>query len=162
LVFSPRYEKNAVSFDKSIELRDIGYESGESHLHIDSLLFEKGKKYAIIVTSGSGKTTLLKILMGHIKDFKGFVEFDGIDAEDFDVPKVINEITQNEYIFNGSAIDNITLFGSFPDDKIHELAKELKAENILREDLGEYGKNISGGERNKIAILRVVNRDQTF
>jgi len=156
LNYSPKAPDALTEFSHSIELVNINYEIEQFTLSIPSLVFNKGKKYAIVGKSGSGKTTLLKIIMGQYENYAGNVTIDGKNAKDMDLSGVISEIGQNAYIFNGSAEENITLFGSYSNNNLSEYIEKIKAQKIIRQDLGEFGKNISGGERNKISILRAI------
>lgn len=144
------------SLDKSIELTDIRYEVEGFVLTVKKLIFIKGKKYAVIGKSGSGKSTLAKIVLGHIKNYSGSVMVDGIDTKYADLSNIVAEIAQKAYVFNCGAKDNITLFGSYDDKNLDNYVTRINAKNIMRENLGEYGKNISGGEANKISILRAM------
>lgn len=155
-----RTEKYPVikEFNKIIELKNIKFERDGFKLFFDSIVFEKGKKYAIIGASGSGKTTLLQILLRRLMNHQGSVWVDGKDATSSDVSFIMSDISQHPFIFNASAMDNITLFSSYDHPNLHDFINKIQAECIMKSDLGEYGSKISGGEKKKIEILRALSR----
>ncbi len=146
------------SFNHQIVLKNIYFEREAFKLEIDKVVFEKGKRYAIIGSSGSGKTTLLQILLRRLQNHEGTVEIDGIDQTYSDVSLMMSEISQNPFIFNADAMDNITLFSSYVHPKLETFIKRINAENIIKSNLGESGSKISGGEKKKIEILRALSR----
>ncbi len=148
--------KKAVNFNSSIELKGIQFTRGEFVLEIPYLYIEKGKKYAIIGPTGSGKSTLLKIIMNHYNDYTGKILIDGIEVQEYDLSNIVSEINQNAYIFNGSAVENITLFGSYSPNNLDIYMENLNVSYLKAKELGEFGCNISGGEKNKICILRAL------
>lgn len=156
LISSDHPSKKAVSFNSSIELKNIQLTRDEFELNIPYLCIEKGKKYAIVGPTGSGKSTLLKIIMNHYTDYEGKIMIDGEEVKEYDLSNVVSEINQNAFIFNGTAIDNITLFGSYSKEHLDMYMEKLNASYLKEKDLGEFGSRISGGERNKICILRAL------
>lgn len=89
---------------------------------------------------------------------QGSVWVDGKDATSSDVSFIMSDISQHPFIFNASAMDNITLFSSYVHPNLHDFIKKIQAECIMKSDLGEYGSKISGGEKKKIEILRALSR----
>ncbi len=149
---------------KQISLQQIsyGYTPGEPVLHNLSAVMEAGKAYAIVGASGSGKSTLLRLL--HIPDanIKGTVLFDGIDVCSLS-PESLNDLVsvvqQNVFVFNASIRDNITMFRTFPEETVAEVIRrahleELVARRGLDAFCGEGGCELSGGEKQRIAIAR--------
>lgn len=150
---------------KDIVFDNVSFSYDEENTVLDSisLKFELGKKYAIVGQSGTGKTTLVNLLLGRLTSTNGKVTYDGHNIEKVDVDKICANINQNTFIFNTSAMNNITLFGSYNANNIDDLIKAIKAENILRDDIGEFGSKLSGGEKRKIDILRnVVKKSKVF
>lgn len=156
LFSSSHPNKEVVFFNSSIELKDIQLTREKFVLNIPYLCIEKGKKYAIVGPTGSGKSTLLKIIMNHYTDFEGKIMIDGEEIKEYDLSNIVSEINQNAYIFNGTAIENITLFGSYSQEHLDQYMEKLNASYLKEKDLGEFGNRISGGEKNKICILRAL------
>lgn len=156
-------KKDIVSLDEfknaiNVEINKFEYNDKVILKNIE-LQFEKNKKYAIIGKSGSGKTTFINLLLGKLIDFDGKVLYDNTNIFDVDVSKIVSEINQNTFIFNASFSDNVTLFNTYTSEKLEDYIKEIKAEQLLRENLGEGGREISGGEKQKIALLRALIKE---
>ncbi|MGN0374102.1 MAG: ATP-binding cassette domain-containing protein [Butyrivibrio sp.] len=116
--------------------------------------FESGKLYVIKGVSGCGKTTLLNIIGGLEKKYSGTVSID--DVKTRKTSAKLREITG--YIFqysmllsNISIIENLLLIKN-DRDCILKLAEEFG----ITELLGKYPEQISGGERQRVAIVRAL------
>lgn len=136
-----------------------------------SVCFEKGKKYAIVGESGSGKTTLLKLIKGEIDSYTGKILCNNAD-ENWgwkERRRAISVIDQEVYLFEGTIRDNI-VFGNVLEEKVLEkITEEVKLQETLEKkgvDMGYYltgnGENLSGGEREKIAIARALFRGKEW
>jgi len=68
-------------------------------------------------------------------------------------------ISQDIFLYNATGMDNVTLFDFKRSKNLDDNIDKLKARELLERNLGELGMNISGGEKNKIAILRALNLD---
>lgn len=134
-----------------------------------SFVINKGEKIAIIGKNGSGKSTLIKSLVKLIK-YNGVIELDGQNVEnitDVSFKRLISYVPQNVVLFDDNVLRNIK-YGNFKifDEEIMKLCTDLemndsisKLANGFSTRVGEQGKNISGGERQKIAILRALSRE---
>ena len=167
-ILNSEYEKKTfeiTDLKKGISLKNVSFSYDDETCVLDSISldFEMGKKYAIVGQSGMGKTTLVNMILGRLKNTSGSITFDDHDIENVDIDRICANINQNTFLFNTSAMNNITLFDSYHADNIDELIKGIKAENIVREDIGEFGSKLSGGEKRKIDILRnVVKKTKVF
>ena len=158
-------------FENSIVFDDVSfkYDNYKNVLNNVSFELKKGCKYAVVGTSGSGKTTIIKLLLRYYDEFNGKIIIDGVDTKDIKISslyKIISIIHQNVFMFDGSIKDNITLFENFDDDKIEDainLSGLKDYVNSLKDgyssSVGENGKNVSGGEKQRIAIARSIIRD---
>lgn len=163
------FKANLINFDEfkcELQVKNLSYSYDKLKvLDNINLIFEKGKKYAVIGPSGCGKSTFLKILIGHIYDFEGNIFIDGNDIKDYDIKSIYNNfayIDQNVYLFNTSVENNISVFK----DKYgkNEIKKALDAsalsefftEENLSYTVGENGKNLSGGQKQRVAIARAL------
>ena len=149
-------QKEAMQFVDKIQMNDIKYKQNSFELQISKLEIEKGKKVAIVGKSGSGKSTLLKMIAGLINQYKGEVLIDGIDVRSIDTSKILTYITQDTMLFSTNGYNNISVFESYDLEGIEEQAEKINARNLLDRELGERGSCISGGEKNKISILRAL------
>lgn len=152
---------------ESIALKSIYYKypsQTECTLKNINLNFESGKKYAIIGGNGSGKSTLLHIVGNILKDYKGNIYINNKSIEEYDETDIYNNITyihQEDFLFNQSIVDNIifsknsvenndiSLFNIFSDNE--SLSNKVNNSNYL---IGYNGENLSGGEKQKVSILR--------
>jgi ATP-binding cassette, subfamily B, bacterial len=155
------------NFEKQISFSKVEFSYGERKtLNGVSLTFEKGKKYAIVGGSGSGKSTILKLLLRYYENFSGDIAIDGVRHKEIrkeDIYKLISIIQQNVFMFDSSIRDNITLFQDYNEAEVQR-AVELSGLKELIQSLnegtnssvGENGCNLSGGEKQRIAIARAL------
>ncbi len=135
-----------------------------------SFSLEKGKCIAIVGPSGSGKSTLINLIprLYDVKD--GEVLFDGVDVRKLDLAFLrenIGIVSQETYLFNGSIREN--LLYAKPDATETELINACKQANIfefiekqesgLDTLVGNRGLKLSGGEKQRISIARILLKD---
>lgn len=154
---TPGKTKNRL--EDSIVVKALSFQREDFTLQDIDLTLKKGRKYAIVGKSGAGKTTLLKLLLGYYGGYDGTITYDNVPQEQCELTEMIAEVNQDAVIFNAGAKDNITLFGSYQSDRFDAYVNALDAGALMRESFGEDGANISGGEKNKIALLRALNRE---
>ena len=125
---------------------------------------------AIIGPTGSGKTTIGKLILGLYEPKKGMVLMDDTDMKQIDPAELrqfIGYVPQDINLFQGSVRDNIVLgTHDISDDVILESAKiagvtEFVNVNPLGYDMqvGEQGRELSGGQRQSVAIARSIILD---
>lgn len=152
-------DKVTKEFRDKITVRDLGYTQGEFTLSDVNLEIRKGRKYAIVGRSGAGKSTLLKLMLGQYGDYAGEILYDGVEQSKYDLSTIVAEISQDTIVFNASMEDNIILFGSYKMDELQKYIKELGLEEMLDLQPEESGMTLSGGEKNKLALLRALCRE---
>ncbi len=148
--------------DISFRNVSFGYEEGKNVLKDVDVVFEAGKRYAIVGPSGSGKSTLLHFIMHGSDDYQGSISIGEKELREISTESLYDNIAvvqQNVFIFDASIKENMTLFRDFPDSEISravELSglKALVEEKGLDYGCGEYGSNLSGGEKQRISIAR--------
>ncbi|HQA19742.1 MAG TPA: ATP-binding cassette domain-containing protein [Bacilli bacterium] len=69
-------------------------------------------------------------------------------------------MSQDIFIYNASGMDNVTLFDYKRKKDLDYYIDLLKVRELMERNLGELGRNISGGEKNRIAILRALNMER--
>ena len=153
-------------FDNKIEICNVtfGYDNNEDVLKNLNFTFEKGKSYAIVGTSGSGKTTLLNILLGINKPNEGSVQIDGVSVSSIspqNISDLFSVVQQNVFIFDTTIENNVTMYKHFDQDIVNKAIKFSGLSNICnargtRYMCGENGKNLSGGEKQKVSIARTL------
>ncbi len=131
-----------------------------------STYFDAGKKYLLVGESGSGKTTLLQLLADCFDSYVGNVLIDGTELRSFSEESICRKIgvmTQEVFLFQDTLRQNLALYGDFSDAEIKDALKRagLDGEGKLFPDgldtmIEENGRNFSGGERQRIALARVL------
>ena len=133
-----------------------------------SLTIHKGEKIGFIGTSGTGKTTLIDIIAGLLQPSSGTVKVDGVRLDQNNLrnwQSSIGYMPQSPFLIPGTLADNVA-FGKARDradeDKIREsLVKASLEETRWDADvlLSETGRNLSGGQAQRMALARMFYRD---
>ncbi|WP_349670651.1 ABC transporter ATP-binding protein [Lacrimispora sp.] len=144
---------------------DFGYEMN-TMLQDLNFVINKGDIVQIVGRNGVGKTTIVNLLCGLIRPVKGEVCINDLSLVEIDLEGLISVVTQDYHFFDDSIKNNILLGKNFPDQKIKILAQELNFDDIINTEklnLGSIimgkGGNISGGQAQKINILRALVSD---
>lgn len=137
-----------------------------------SLSLDLKKKYAVVGESGSGKSTLARLLMGLLEPTSGAVSFHGVPLREIDKSSLYDAVTyQNQTVsfFDGTIRENILLGRQLPRQAWRGIIAAARLEDTLRrlpegEDtvIEENGKNISGGEAQRICLARCLARRPAF
>ncbi|GGB96344.1 ABC transporter ATP-binding protein [Cellulomonas carbonis] len=155
----------------TVELRgvDFAYPGAEEPvLRGVSLLAEPGRTTAIIGSTGSGKTTLLQTVPRLYDVTGGAVLVDGVDVRDLEPETLwsrIGYVPQRPYLFSGTVASNLT-YGKedAAEDEMWHALEVAQAAEFVREMGGldarveQGGTNVSGGQRQRLAIARAVVR----
>lgn len=129
---------------------------GQKIIHEFNFTFYKGKTYCIQGENGSGKTTLIDLLVGlFIEEYDGEIFYNDINIEKLDMSNMrqckISILEQDPYLLKGSLKGNIYLTKEHCENKYFPrfIKKEIRS-------IGKNGEGISGGERQKIGIVRTL------
>jgi len=159
-----------IKMDSKIILSNLSYGYNESDLLLEnlSLTITKNQKIGITGRSGCGKSTLVKILAGLIKPTNGqFIIDEKIKIEaDYLNLQNISFVPQDVFIMSDSIRKNIG-FGiqqeDIDDEKINYCIKKVELEDLINSlsdginhKLLENGKNLSGGQIQRIGIARAL------
>ena len=156
----------------SLEFRDVGfaYPGAEApvlaEINFKSLA---GQTTAIIGSTGSGKTTLLNLVPRLFDANRGKVLVDGVDVRDLE-PQVLWDrvglVPQKPYLFTGTVATNLR-YGKTDatDDELWEALTVAQADEFvaampggLEARIAQGGSNVSGGQRQRLAIARALVR----
>jgi len=153
-----------ITFDKL----QFAYDNNDNFTLRDiDMTFFKGQSYVIVGLSGGGKSTLLRLIQGYYDSYKGSLKLDEIEISELSPSSISNFVSiieQNVFLFDSSILENITLFNNFPQEKINRAVKEAGLTPLIEEkgfdyDCGEGGRNLSGGEKQRVSIARALLKD---
>ncbi|MBQ3705016.1 MAG: ABC transporter ATP-binding protein [Clostridia bacterium] len=151
----------------------FGYEKDRPVLKDVSFELKAGHSIAIVGPSGSGKSTLVNLIPRLYDVNEGSVTFDGIDVRRLDLSFLrgqVGVVSQETYLFNGTIRQN--LLYARPDATEEQMITALKKANIwdyvckqpegLDAVVGNRGLKLSGGEKQRLSIARVLLKDPTI
>lgn len=155
-----------------IKFSDISFRYG-SRINVFkdfNLTVERGKITAIVGESGSGKSTLVHLLQNIYPIAEGKILINNIDIAQVDnsaLRKMVGVVPQKIDLFKGSIAKNIAVGDFEPDlNKILQISIKIGIQDFIEElpqgfntDVGENGSALSGGQRQKIALARVLYRE---
>lgn len=135
-----------------------------------SLVVEPGQLAAIVGPSGSGKTTATYLVPRFYDVTEGAVLIDGYDVRDLTLSSLadaVGMVTQEPYLFHGTIRDNIAYARpAATADEIEQAARDANIHDRImtfaegyETITGERGYRLSGGEKQRLAIARVLLKD---
>ena len=164
--FLPSYAKGAVHFRNV----SFSYEPDREILHGIDFYLNAGKSVAIVGPSGSGKSTLVNLIPRLYDVSSGAVYFDSTDVRKLDLAWLrdkVGVVSQETYLFNGTIREN--LLYAREDATEQELIEACRKANIydfiesqelgLDTMVGNRGLKLSGGEKQRLSIARVLLKD---
>ncbi len=171
-VVPPEHGVTAVTRHGEVEFEDVtfAYPGAETPV-LDDLSFtaRRGKTTAIIGSTGAGKTTLVNLIPRLFDVTGGRVLVDGVDVRELDPDLLwgrIGLVPQKPYLFSGTVASNLRL--GKPDATDEELWQALDIAQArkfvermpegLDSKIAQGGTNVSGGQRQRLAIARALVR----
>ena len=146
------------------------YEPERKILKDVNFSLESGHSVAIVGPSGSGKSTMINLIPRMYDVTGGCVKFEGVDVRKIDLEwlrRNIGIVSQETYLFNGTIRENL-LYAN-PDATEDDLIEACRKANIydfiekqelgLDTMVGNRGLKLSGGEKQRISIARVLLKD---
>lgn len=162
-----------------IELKNVYF----SYPNTDRLVLEdinitirSGEKLSIVGLNGEGKTTLIKLICGLYKPTSGKILLDGVDIYEYyqeDYKKLMAPVFQDFRLFATTIDDNIILNDEYNIEKMNVILKKYGMydktamlngglKNELLREFDDEGYQPSGGESQKLALIRADYRDTPF
>ena len=157
--------------DSSISIKDVsfGYKD-EEVLHDINLDIKANSQVAFVGPSGAGKSTIAKLIASLWDPNKGDIYIGGVNIKDLtleDYNKYVSYVSQSNYLFNVSIMENIRMGNlSASDEEVKEICKKcgvhdfiMNLENGYDTVVGDSGSHLSGGERQRISIARAMMKN---
>ena len=155
--------------DATVEFCDVNFSYEESIPVLKGVNFRLpgGKMYAIVGASGAGKSTIIGMIPRLYDVMSGSVKVAGVDVREYDLSYLragVGVVTQDTYLFNGTVLEN--LLYAKDDATAEEIDNACKIANIYdfikglpngyNTVVGNRGLKLSGGEKQRVSIARVV------
>jgi ATP-binding cassette subfamily B protein len=171
-VRSPEQPVRRTSRRAELAFEDVGFHyPGADHPVLSDISFatRAGQTTAIVGSTGAGKTTLIQLVPRLFDPTSGRITIDGIDTRDLDTEElwsIVGLVPQKPYLFSGTVASNLA-YGK-PDATEAEMWEALdvaQASEFVRRMPGRLearieqgGTNVSGGQRQRLAIARALVR----
>ena len=160
---TPKMEDKQITFDHVA----FAYDAGQNVLRDVDFTLPGGQMYAVVGRSGSGKSTLVNLIPRLYDVTGGAVRIGGVDVRDFKLSWLrdgVGMVTQDTYLFNGTIRENLLCANEAATRA--DLDAACKAANIYdfiqkqpqgyETMVGNRGLKLSGGEKQRVSIARVV------
>ena len=153
-----------------VELKNVHFSysnEGPEVLHGIDLKLPQGSFTALVGPSGGGKSTVAKLLARFWDVTGGSIAIGGVDVRQMPLSQLsglVSFVTQDNYLFRCSLLENIRLGDpSASDEQVKAAARAAQCEEFIEKlpqgydtPAGEAGKRLSGGEKQRIAIARML------
>ena len=167
--------KNEIAFKEegTIEFKNVSfrYPDGENDV-VKNVSFKvnKGETLAIIGATSAGKTSLINLIARLYDATTGEVLVDGVNVKDVkqhNLREKIGFVPQKGFLFNGTIKENICFGSNEVNDELMEEAAKIacvndyieKTDNGYDSMISQSGKNVSGGQRQRLCIARAIYKN---
>jgi putative ABC transport system ATP-binding protein len=145
---------------KILEFKNVSYKAkDDTILNKISFAVNQGDFITITGPSGSGKTTLIRLINGLISPSEGVIFYNGRELSSYEPVELRKKVVlafQMPYLFGNTVYDNLsfpfTVRGMSPNKDL--MAEKLKILNLSKDFITKDIRNLSGGEKQRIALAR--------
>ena len=158
-----------------VEFKNVSFKypgADEYVLENISFVAKNGETVAFIGSTGSGKSTLINLVPRFYDATEGEILIDGINVKEYTEESLYNKlgyIPQKAVMFSGTVLENIAYgknkHGKIAKEQVQEAIKIAQAEEFVlkmdkqyESDIAQGGTNISGGQKQRLAIARAIAR----
>ena len=157
-----------------VELKNVHFsytgDAADKVLHGVDLRLPEGSFTALVGPSGGGKSTVAKLIARFWDVTSGEITIGGVNVRDMPISQLseyVSFVTQDNFLFRGSLLENIRLGDpNAGDEEVMAAARAAQCEEFISKlpqgyntPAGEAGKRLSGGEKQRIAIARAMLKD---
>ena len=160
----------------TVEFRNVSFkypDASEYVLHDMSFKAERGQTVAFIGSTGSGKSTAINLVPRFYDATEGEVLVDGVNVKEYTLAALhdkIGYVPQRAVMFSGTVESNVA-YGEkegleFDREKVREAVRIAQGKDFVEKMEGDYsahiaqgGTNVSGGQKQRLAIARAVCRE---
>lgn len=154
-----------------VELKSVHFsytgDAKDEVLHGIDLTLPQGSFTALVGPSGGGKSTVAKLIARFWDVTNGEITIGGVNVKDMPLSQLseyVSFVTQDNFLFCCSLLDNIRLgCPGATDEEVKAAARAAQCEEFIKKlplgydtPAGEAGKRLSGGEKQRIAIARMI------
>ena len=153
----------------NIEFKDVNFAYGKDGFELKNinLTFKKNSLNAFVGASGCGKSTVSNLLMGFWDADEGQILINGRDIKEYsqeNISMLIGSVQQEVILFNLSIFENIAIGKlNATKEEVIEAAKKARCHDFIsalpngyETRVGEMGVKLSGGEKQRISIARMI------
>ncbi|WP_291571920.1 ABC transporter ATP-binding protein [Clostridium sp. UBA4548] len=189
LNFSKSYQDTLVSYSRLKDIRDqdeehngqqlineidvleinnvsFSYEKGKKVIEDFSYTFKKGKIYCLLGNNGTGKTTLIDIIAGLRYDYRGDIYINNLEIKKVDMYSVrknlIGVVEQEPVLLKDSLRNNLTFaIDEYSEEMLNYYCEKFGIYSLIDDEERDEGEsaNTSGGEKQKISLIRTLLKD---
>lgn len=167
----PEPEQRAELNGTDVVLQDVHFsytgEQAEEVLHGINLALPAGSFTALVGPSGGGKSTVAKLIARFWDVTAGSITIGGVPIQEMplsQLSELVSFVTQDNFLFRCSLLENIRLGNpNASDEAVKAAARAAQCEEFIQKlpqgydtPAGEAGKRLSGGEKQRIAIARMM------
>lgn len=154
-----------------VELKNVHFsytgDAADEVLHGVDLRLPEGSFTALVGPSGGGKSTVAKLIARFWDVTSGEITIGGVNVRNMPISQLseyVSFVTQDNFLFRGSLLENIRLGDpNAGDEEVMAAARAAQCEEFISKlpqgyntPAGEAGKRLSGGEKQRIAIARMM------